>query len=467
MVVESIEVKPGESKTINGNTYLRLESGDVLEKSTNNVIIKATTQACIELVSCQKDEIKAYFWIIDGTELNAIGSKSKVEFAPNGKVIDIYKANSEEWYIKYTADDLFFIVFIGQTKVYDVWASEYDITSDGNYFYTWEKKSGEDDKNFCVISLTGMLIDKFPFEVRRVKDYKLYYSNNNFFTSATSKETSVDGRIKDIQVITNKIFKTLDIFKIETDMGIYFFSERAEFLAGPVIDGTIEYVDNSSYYIFEKDSEKIVGVFYIQEKNGRASCISNIKGTKGIEVSSFSAETWRNIYWFEVHKDNGLSDLYSYNLECVMTDVAKVQCHYVEQYKQTTDRHLYIIGYNKRDIPVMMYTQRYLTSVHTEKSTELTSFDFVCKGIQKNSVVCKDTKHDDLYFFETSRNGRISSEQGGFLIINGTSCSVETIVNSNDIGTLNALVKMYLVRDSKGRITIYNSYGEKMTLIGS
>lgn len=476
-MVTRVRFEPGNFKTINGINYFRLESGEIAVEKVDNVIVKSDVKTSIELVTCQKEELIAKFWLVDGMEINALASDSWVDLIPGSKFVDMYNAENGV-YIKYTADDSFWILYVNETSVDDILSSKTDITFDGDYFYTHEEDKFCED-HFCIINKAGEVIEELNFEAKKVKNYGgLYYNQNSLITSDNTVKVEVDGMIDYVEVITNCssellsiTFESLSIIKVVTDQGSYFYSEDMELLAGPLIKGTVKYIDDSSCYIFEEKIYGIVSVFYIVKE--KTSFFKKLLSSEGVirvhttsYVESIKSGVAKSTYWFEEERKENRIYAYSYDLQCIMKDMAEV--YWDDVYRSTNNEKMYfIVGYNEIHEPVKLYIHPHLSSIHENNNwsgsnkPQLISLEVLCHKAGENGWICKDEKQDKLYFIGMPyRNGSFS-RAGELVCREGHSCTLEQVY----FPKMKFYNTIYLVRDGQNRIYFYSENGE-IVLIG-
>ena len=234
-----------------------------------------------------------------------------------------------------------------------------------------------------------------------------------------------------------------------------------------------------SCYIFERDKySRVIGVFYIVKEKDMTSCVEKHLRNCGIIIEHMTASTEYDrfnkhlkktytTYWFEVCKRSGV-DVYSYNLQCIMKDMAEVnwEHHYRDDMSNNNYHMFFIVGYNEKLEPVTLYIQPHLSSIHEEndwlssKKPQLISLEVLCHKAGENGWICKDEKQDKLYFIGMPyRNGSFS-RAGELVCREGHSCTLEQVYFPKK----KLWSEIYLVRDSQNRIIFYNDMGENILI---
>ncbi len=432
---------PQSFEVINGIPYFRLEDGKIAVETIKKVIIEASKEECVELITLEVGKKKIRFWKANGN-IYAMSSSSSVKITEDTTFVECYFSNNypEGCYVKYVSSGKCGILYVSETQISTVIDCKYgytDITFENSQFYA---ESTADKNEYYVIGESGKILGKFPSKCKKLDNYMIFYDEKKIFIDS-STEFEIPGGVSSVEIIKQK---NITLVKVVNSNGIYYYTRGIEYLFGPIVKDEIKYITENSCHIYEKIDEKITKVFYVIYKKETYTCES-IACDTGIQVyMEYNRRTDKNDSFYTT--DNTLYSFLEKEKKFVpiLTGIAadSYKCS-VNSFLHSDEKKWGIVAIkNNKPVNASYYESG---SDHVISPAMLEVIDSDWEG---NGFICKSDKS----IFVISKDFKIvfSAE--------GIKCSKKKFGRKDSWG----YPEVYLVEEEKKYIYIYNKNGEMM-----
>ena len=361
---------PESFVNINDINYFRLKDGQIAVEEISNVIISSSKDDDIELITLDCGQKQVNFWKVNN-EIHALASSSFITLPEDTTFIECYssKIYHDGHYVKYMSSEGCGILYVSDTEVSNVISHEegYEqITFEDNIFYA---DSLKDKNSYQVIEESGRVLGSFTSKCQKVKGYKLFYDDNSILTN--SKKVDVPGGVSSVQIIKEiansscvEIPNPRKIVKVINNQGIFYYTDKLDYLLGPVQDVKVYATKDSR----EPMSKHEIYLYYFDP------CIIAADGS---------------VY---VYKDGRLNTLIN------ELDVDKYCIYSLRNYDDTYVHE--IVGF-KKNIPI--YVLEYCRE--NDKVLNSGPVEYIGKGHKlKNNACTHICKKDDIFYVINSKD---------------------------------------------------------------
>ncbi len=457
---------PGTHINADGIDFLRLSNGDVAAKSSDNIVLSASSKTAIENITLIENGLTVSFWKVNGRYYSPrFDSRLKRLFNVTrfGSIFKFCKGMcyplTECIGIEYETDSGVGILSIAAKKTISILISDkigYDkIYFEDGAFYATSKK---DKDMYHILNAQGKVIFKSNCEYRKVNGYKIFYYGNKITTISTlelghisedlecvllpynkkeKKDLTMPEEIKSI-VVKGACAKRA-LIRVKCESNVYYYSCDAKFLfTTSGNDKMYLQITDGTFWIHEYKDGKCVRLI----KTHLDFSFCEINSTSEIfEINSISNDISyygtgeNNIY---ATYSNGKSDFIK-----MAEDVP--ECDYFKNYgyicdnksdEETTPQY-FLIGF-KNEKPYWCIA--FNTSPKFEVLYEGV-IDKVSRGFTNNFFICKIKEH----IFGVD----ISDNFVKFAAV-GTSLKKMTVVSSNGVKS-----KIYAIRNKSGEYQFF------------
>ena len=240
--------------SINGINYFRLENGQIAVEEISNIVISSSKDDDIILMTFDCGQNQVNFWKVNN-EIHALASSSYIILPEDTTFIDCYLSENypDGYYIKYITSEGCGIIYVSDTEVSNVISHKegYEqITFEDNIFYADFIK---EKNSYHVIDESGKILGSFTSKCKKLKGYKLFYNDKSIITGST--KVDVPGGISSIQIIKETTRDRVDvselrkIIKVINSKGIFYYTDKLDYLLGPVQDVKVYAAAQDSSFI--------------------------------------------------------------------------------------------------------------------------------------------------------------------------------------------------------------------------
>ncbi len=281
------EILPSCFISINGIVYFRLDNGNIAVEKIEKVVIDTKIEDTVKLITIDTDSSeKVNFWKIND-KIYALASNAEgITLPKDTTFVDCYSSNNypEGHYVKYKSSGSCGVIYVSETEVSNVISYEngyIEICFENDVFYA----DAKDGKNkFHVIGESGKLLGTFPSKCKKCGDYLLFYDENKIFIN--SDEIEIPNGISSVEVITDG--DSFTFIKVNNRKGVYLYTDRVEYLFGPVVCDKLQVkkISTCSCFIYALKKDKCVHVSYLEF--GETPVCKSISCKKGFNFYQYN-----------------------------------------------------------------------------------------------------------------------------------------------------------------------------------